>query len=246
LKIPLICSQCMNEDVSSAKFVALSEINDSNLYEVQCPKGHESYVVLQQQKFELLFDIGACALLDGYYREAVTSFTSSLERLYEFFIRAALLQTGIAANDIETIWSHLGKQSERQLGAYIAIYTRECGTTPALLSRKNVEFRNEVIHRGKIPNRSEAVAYGEAVLSAARPALSIAKQRLAKGVEQLVAQHVFVAWSSVRSKSGIATGCMPTILSLSRGEATVADGSLEAALTSLHMWNWRPQALGIQ
>jgi hypothetical protein len=235
----------MKEDISAANFIALSEINDSNVYDVQCPKGHESHVVLQQQKFELLFDVGACALLDGYYREAVTSFTSSLERFYEFFIRAALVQNEVATADIETIWSHLGKQSERQLGAYIAVFTRECGTTPTLLSRKNVEFRNDVIHRGRIRSRSEAVVYGEAVLSAVRPALSVAKERLPKGVEQLVAQHLIVARKSVKSTSSVATSCMPTILSLSRGEATVADESLEAALTSLYMWNWRLLVPGI-
>jgi hypothetical protein len=109
--------------------------------------------VLQQQRFELLFDMGACALLDGYHREAVSSFTSSLERFYEFFIRASFLQIGHTLDEVEAVWKPIAKHSERQLGAYVAIYMRECGAAPALLSSKNIEFRNNVIHRGKIPDR---------------------------------------------------------------------------------------------
>jgi hypothetical protein len=120
----------MNEDIASARHIASSELNDSGIYQVRCPKGHEGYVLLQQQKFELLFDIGACTVLDGYYREAVSSFTSSLERFYEFFVRVVLLQNGTPHGEIGAMWKHLAKQSERQLGAYIVLYTRECGTNP--------------------------------------------------------------------------------------------------------------------
>jgi hypothetical protein len=178
--MPLICAECMHDDVASANFIASSELSDSNTYEVRCPKGHESYVVLQQQKFELLFDIGACALLDGYHREAVSSFTSSLERFCEFFIRSSFLQNGNAPTDVEAFWKPIARHSERQLGAYVAVYMRECGNVPPLLNSKNIEFRNDVIHRGRIPDRSESVVYGEAVLEAIRPALSIAKLKFKK------------------------------------------------------------------
>ncbi|MGY3620886.1 hypothetical protein [Bradyrhizobium sp. USDA 10063] len=239
MKIPLICSGCMNDNLAFANFIASSELNDSGIYQVRCPRGHESYVVLQQQKFELLFDIGACALVDGYYREAVSSFTSSLERFHEFFIRAVFLQNGATHSDIESIWKHLARQSERQLGAYIALYMRECGTMPVLLNSKHNEFRNDVIHRGKIPSRSEAVSYGEAVLGAVRPALSIAKLKFANGVHQLVAQHLVAARQTLKSEATVATSCMPTILSVSNGEACQADRNLEKALTTLGMWNWQ-------
>jgi hypothetical protein len=237
--MPLICAECMCDDTASANFIASSELNDSSLYEVRCPKGHQSYVVLQQQKFELLFDIGACALLDGYHREAVSSFTSSLERFREFFIRASFLQNGNTLNDIETVWKPVAKHSERQFGAYVILYMRECGTVPPLLSSKNIEFRNNVIHRGKIPDRLEAIAYGEAILEAIRPALSIAKLKFEKGVEQLTAQHMMTAHLTLPPGVRTATSCMPTILGLSISEASHSERTLEDALTSLGMWNWR-------
>ncbi len=85
----------MIDDISSARPIAAIEFRDDGRYEVTCPKGHKSVTILQQQKFEVLFDIGAYAIVDGYYREAVSSFTSSLERFYEFFVKAVLLNKGI-------------------------------------------------------------------------------------------------------------------------------------------------------
>ena len=84
MKLPIVCAQCMRDDLQNATQIASLEFGDDGKYEVVCPKGHKSITLLQQQKFELLFDIGAYAIVDGYYREAVSSFTSSLERCYEF------------------------------------------------------------------------------------------------------------------------------------------------------------------
>ena len=219
----------------AAPATLFSELTDSCLYRVQCPREHVGYVVLQQQKFELLFDVGACALLDGYYREAVSSFTSSLERFREFFVRAAFLQNGMPQKEIEAIWSPLAKQSERQLGAYVAVYARECGNAPPLLANKYVSFRNDVIHRGTIPNRAEAVAYGEAVLAEVRPALAIAKKQFADGVNGVVAQHMVAAHRTLSPGTKVATSCLPTILSLSQGEE-LPFSSLEETLANFQSW----------
>jgi hypothetical protein len=77
VKLPLTCAQCMVENISEAHPVASVEFRDDGRYEVQCPRGHRSITILQQQKFEVLFQIGAYAIADGYYREAVSSFASS-------------------------------------------------------------------------------------------------------------------------------------------------------------------------
>jgi hypothetical protein len=236
VKMPLICAECMRENVSTASFIVAADVQDSNLYFVKCPKGHDSYVILQEQKFELLFAIGACALLDGYYREAVTSFTSSLERFHEFYVWAALLQNGYADSDIEVMWKPLSRQSERQLGAYLALYMIENGTLPPILSSKNVEFRNDVIHRGKIPARAEALAYGECILETIKPALRNAKQKFPDGIQKQIGKHMLTAHKAAKEGSAVATSCMPTILSLSREESKE---TLEQQLVAIKkMWNW--------
>ena len=95
MKLPVTCSQCMQDDISSSNIIGTVEFRDNGRYEITCPKGHTSITLLQQQKFELLFDIGAYAIVDGYYREAVSSFTSSLERFYEFFIKVLCISKGV-------------------------------------------------------------------------------------------------------------------------------------------------------
>jgi hypothetical protein len=150
----------MIDDIRSARVIAAVEFRDDGRYEVTCPKGHRSTTLLQQQKFELLFDIGAYAIADGYYREAVSSFAASLERFYEFFIRAVMLQRGIDSQVIHNAWKVVAAQSERQLGGFVFLYTLEFGRSPQLLSGARAAFRNDVVHKGRIPTRPEAVDYG--------------------------------------------------------------------------------------
>ena len=98
------------------------EWQDDGRYQTTCPKGHTSITILQEQKFELLFDIGAYAIVDGYYREAVSSFTSSLERFYEFVIKSILLDAQMSENLIKETWNSVSSQSERQFGAFLFLY----------------------------------------------------------------------------------------------------------------------------
>lgn len=136
------------------------ELRDDGRYEFICEKGHTTVTVLQEQKFEVLFDLGAYAILDGYHREAVTSFTSSLERFYEFFIKASLFEDGLEEHVVAESWKKISSQCERQLGAFIFLYLECFSESPSLLRQNQIQFRNEVTHKGKIPSREEAINYG--------------------------------------------------------------------------------------
>lgn len=237
MKLPIVCSQCMIEDITSARPIAVVEFRDDGRYEVTCPKGHKSVTILQQQKFEVLFDIGAYAIVDGYYREAVSSFTSSLERFYEFFVKAVLLNKGIDEQVFKKTWKLIASHSERQLGAFIFIYTTEFGTPPTLLSNRKVQFRNEVIHKGKIPTRQEALDYGQAVLDVIRPILKQVKEKYPEGVQKTVFQHLKECRASEDNKRQVSTMAIRTILSLSITEPDYDDRSLEESLASLQRWD---------
>ena len=227
----------MIEDITSARPIAVVEFRDDGRYEVTCPKGHKSVTILQQQKFEVLFDIGAYAIVDGYYREAVSSFTSSLERFYEFFVKAVLLNKGIDEQVFKKTWKLVASHSERQLGTFIFIYTTEFGTPPTLLSNRKVQFRNEVIHKGKIPTRQEALDYGQAVLDVIRPILKQVKEKYPEGVQKTVFQHLKGCRASEDNKRQVSTMAIRTILSLSITEPDYDDRSLEESLASLQRWD---------
>ncbi len=151
MKIKIFCPEC-NEITGD-----LVILND-NLCKMVCKKGHTKTVLIGKEHHEILFEMGAQAIIDGYYREAITSFSASLERYYEFFVKVIYVNS-----DIDEIWKMISSQSERQLGAYIFTYYQFINEKPKLLPRKLIELRNRVVHKGYIATKEEAVDFGRAV-----------------------------------------------------------------------------------
>ena len=212
------------------------ELRDDGRYEFTCEQGHTTVTVVQEQKFQVLFDLGAYATLDGYYREAVASFTSSLERFYEFFVKAVLFEDGLDEVTVAETWKQVSSQSERQLGAFIFLYLKCFAEKPSLLRQNQTTFRNEVIHKGKIPSRDEAVQYGQEVLDTVRPILHRVKAAFPKGVEKTVFQHLMNSRKGDESQP-VGTMTIATILSLNDGSEK--EPSLEEALSEKQWWRDR-------
>jgi hypothetical protein len=168
----LLCNQCADSLLSRVEF------RDDGRYEFHCKYGHEMIFILQQQKFEILFEIGVNAILDGYHREAISSFTASLERFYEFFIKVSFEHLGGLDSSFIGCWKNVSNYSERQLGGFIFLWGIIFGETPKLLGSDLVSSRNAVIHKGKIPSKDEAIIYGNSVLVLLRQYLSEIKTKL--------------------------------------------------------------------
>ncbi len=188
VRIPISCHQCVAETDSPRLYFA--EVRDNGLYHFRCPSGHETVICLGIQKFELLFHLGAHAIVDGYYREAVASFKSSLERFYEFYIQVICEKRGISEDVFDSAWKNVSAQSERQLGAFYFLYLIENSGVPPSLSRKHDEFRNDVIHKGKFPTKEEAFDYGQAVMDVAAPILKQLKESDAEHVRNINFRNV--------------------------------------------------------
>jgi len=175
MKLRLICPHCISEseereiylpgDLSKFELMYAEEVNDDGIYKIICNKGHETRVILQEQKFEILFDLGAMALLDGYTRESVSSLAASLERFYEFCIEIILAHNNIDYDDYIKTWEYVRNQSERQLGAFYLLYLLEFKEPPKRIAKKYINLRNRVIHKGYIPKYDEAIDYGEHILA---------------------------------------------------------------------------------
>ncbi len=182
MRVPAQCPRCREVDerrqsmheVSSGKrshelhAVYLHEMNAADVHSgkltLRCEQGHTTVVTLPIPTFELLFDFGCSALLDGYPREAVTSFASSFERFEEFMCRFLLARRNISFEGVDAWWKEVATSSERQMGSFVALWISDFFGPPPLLPKKLVELRNDCVHKGRIPPESEANAYGEAVL----------------------------------------------------------------------------------
>jgi hypothetical protein len=152
--------------------VDIALIPDDGAIELNCDRGHHTWMLLQQTKYEILSEVAITALCDGYYREAVVSFASALERLYEHYVHVVCRARNIDREVLAAAWKPLRKLSERQLGAFSMLYLIETGRPFSFLGEKHVAFRNEVVHLGIIPDRKQAVAYGQAVGDCATPLIA--------------------------------------------------------------------------
>jgi hypothetical protein len=186
--------------------------NDVELPQISCPVGHVTYVSLSAERFELLFDFGAMALLDGYARESVAAFTASLERFYEFYLRVIA-----ARHDSSLIfkeaWKAVQNASERQLGGFI--FARLFDGHVYRPDEKRIAFRNRVIHRGHIPTDQEVKNYGEYILSVILPILSELNSTCPDALAEAQITTYLDRNEAFPRKNIITTASHPTIINLS-------------------------------
>jgi hypothetical protein len=142
----------------------ISKVGSSQVMKGTCPRGHASHALLTNPRCEILFEYGCRALIDGYPREAVSSFIAALERFYEFYIKLIVYKSELSFDDFDKTWK-LTNLSERQLGAFAfsyLLYRRE--PVPQEFVKelgKWTEFRNGCIHAGIIPEWQKSYEYGE-------------------------------------------------------------------------------------
>lgn len=245
MRLIIPCMKCFQEFGMPTDEFALVEFRDDGKYKLKCSNGHEATTILQQQKFEVLFDIGAHAILDGYYRESVSSFAASLERFYEFSIRTFLSKASGSDQLFKTCWKSVSSQSERQLGAFIFLWASNFNALPALLNSSKVSFRNDVVHKGKIPTKEEAIAFGDAVLNVLRPNMLALNEHLPDSVQQVVFYHLLDA-QTPGATSSPSTMCASTIVSLSAGEPSHHQGDLKYHLDKLMQYRSRVNGMRAQ
>ncbi|WP_425145305.1 hypothetical protein [Deinococcus sp.] len=162
MKFSATCPHCAHE--------FQTEYRDSGIHDLSCPHCAKRYVLfIRKHRFEMLFDLGTRALIGGFAREAVANFSAALERCFEFYLRAALLERAAGegrgldtvTRELEATWKLLVSQSERQLGAFAAVYFGRQGRAPDFLTPQSLgsDFRNRVIHRGYLPREEEVEGY---------------------------------------------------------------------------------------
>ena len=171
MRLKIMCPICFSEkehkngETINLEFEELvsTEINDKPYYTLTCSKGHSFTIFIQVPKYELLFDMGLSAFLNGYYREAVLDYAAAIERFHEFCICSFLWKQGISQESFNIMWKEVSKQSERQYGEFLALYLYEKKTPPRLQTDKWIKFRNDITHKGRFPSKEETYDYARYV-----------------------------------------------------------------------------------
>lgn len=164
------CSHCYESITAistSSRLSLLTHHLREGSAEISCKNGHKTIICLQRFHFEVHFEIGALALIDGYFAESTFAFSKALERFYEFSINFFALRSS-TQDEFEKSWKIIKKQSERQLGAFIFLYLQNFKESPTVLQDLKLnssfscgEFRNKVIHDGYLPTKIEAYTFGK-------------------------------------------------------------------------------------
>jgi hypothetical protein len=178
------CLKCREEKTEQQYWVKGAELLNDQTFHLECPLGHKSVFIFNAPKFELLFDMGASALLDSFGREAVSSFAAAQERFHEFGIKVFLMKQNVSKEQLLTTWKLVANQSERQLGAYYFLYLLQFNTPPPTRPNR-VEFRNKVIHKGYVPTLAEAINYAEYIYDYIVDTLKALKSSLSKQIDQV-------------------------------------------------------------
>lgn len=198
------CMSCQQELGHPSFEPIFAPYYEDRLAPIRCSRGHDSMLMLQSLKFEVLLESGAAALAAGFTLEAVASFSAALERFFEFCTRTMLIHQGLPASDIEAVFSEMSRQSERQLGAFLTMHRLVLGTAYAP-SKKIVEFRNAVIHKGQIPTPAEVDDFCTKVYTEVLRTTKALKDRCGAAIQSVVSEDMRARASKLPPGTKVAT-----------------------------------------
>jgi hypothetical protein len=171
MKTMAACVVCFEDQAVSGTqrpFSPLTgELDDCGYVHVRCEKGHQSVMIYDARRHEVLVRSAAKAFVDGYTNEVVAVMSTALERAYEFYIRVSCRAKGIPKEAVEKAWKGVASQSERQFGAFQFLYLIDHAQAFAL-DNFITETRNNVIHKGRIVREETAASFAEKVFARIR------------------------------------------------------------------------------
>ena len=156
MKLVSICNECKSYNKVYTNFY------EDFVAKGKCSCGAEIIIVLQNPKYEFLFESAVNALIEGYTIEAATTLSSAYERFFEFCIRVFCRKCNIDQEGLKSTFKEVSHQSERQLGAFLFLYLLVF-TQSYKINHKIAEFRNKTVHKGYIPTPEQVYDYGNLI-----------------------------------------------------------------------------------
>jgi hypothetical protein len=120
------------------------------------------------------------------------------------------------------------------------LYLLEVGSKPTLLSNNKTEFRNDVIHKGEIPSREKAIAYGQAVLDVIRPHLILLRTTYSYGTDQLTSINLRKNIGEEDQGVKVVSITQDLVLSLTIEDPTYYETSLDDVVEKIQ--GYRPKS----
>lgn len=217
MQIFTMCMECQKElgHPSFEPFVV--PYFDDRIAYVKCSRGHKSAVLVQSQKFEVLLESGANALIAGFTLEAVSSFSAALERFYEFCVEVIAIHRKMPREVYEQMFKTMARQSERQMGAFLALHAVELGVA-YIPDPKITEFRNAIIHKGQIPSPDQSHEFCSKVYDEILRLFKMLSKNFSTAIQEQVSHDVKVRWERVSKEMPTATASGTMFFNLTHAE----------------------------
>ena len=161
----IVCHGCMSGPVDPKPPRYNLEMRDDGIYERLCSDcGYLTISLDQNFRFEVLAEMGLLSYSERAFNESVVSFAVCLERFFEFAVLVYTIRQGGNSEEFNHLWKRIGRQSERQRGAFelaATRYAQERGepwpTFPDF--DKLSALRNRVAHGGFLISPVECQLY---------------------------------------------------------------------------------------
>lgn len=163
MKFYFICPVCSKIDGHLLNSFFEDSLNDKDISEYQCPKGHKFIIVSRNDKYRIIFDESILQLQDGFYNNAVLNAYTALEEFMKFFIKFMLFQKDKNVEEILKITKVI-KSSENKKGAFIlSLYENLNLLVDKSKMDDLAKIRNEIIHDGEFIDFDLAYSYCEKI-----------------------------------------------------------------------------------
>jgi len=238
--------ECLKENGQPNFFFQTAEINNDFYFVTKCAKGHITMTVLQEERFEILFDFACSAFLDGYYRDAVSNAAAAVERLHEFVVKVIVINSLINGDSDnaslidskikqfeDKIWKKMKNQSERQLGAFYLAYFNTFNHEAPNFVEKNAELRNNTIHKGYIPSKEEAKLYLSGTFNYMLDVLAPLKIEFKESISILTKRNINnIISKNKNNKYPVSTLANTSVINLLSGEKNWEKRNFDAELNN--------------
>lgn len=189
MKIFASCMECQKELGHPSFEPIIADYYEGAVAHIECARGHKSALMLQSQKFEILLESAANALLEGYTIEAASSLSAAYERFFEFAIKVFCKKQSIEKGALDETFKQVAKQSERQIGGFLFLHLMQFGTHYKI-NTKISELRNKIIHQGYIPTPEEVIKFGELIYQEIYSITQLFKSNLSNEMQQVVSDDL--------------------------------------------------------
>jgi hypothetical protein len=231
MKTIIPCYECGDQQ-KTPPALFFADYYDEHIIKAKCPMDHAVVAIVQNPKFEILLETGSDSLIVGQTLQASAAFSSARERAFEFATQVLLRKLGVSREQYQVMFKHMTNQSERQFGAFLATYLAVTNR-PFNPNNEIPTFRNNVIHKGKVPYPDAAHSFCSSVFNEIRNLCETLRSECKEQITEIITQQNAELVTKLGAQTRIATIALNSIYSII---SDPAPDNFDSALEKYKTW----------